>query len=167
MRGFSFSDPEASLDMRLDPSTQGIKASDLLNALREDQLTDLFETTMEKGAAGWLARRVLDKRPIATVENFLEACQGLRGKPGLNSATLPFLALRIAVNSELDNLRVVLPKAYELLEEGGKLIVISFHSGEDRVVKNFISGMLVKPSEEEIEKNPRARSAKMRVITKT
>jgi 16S rRNA (cytosine1402-N4)-methyltransferase len=180
-RGFSFENPEAALDMRIDPETQGVKAADLLNVLREDQLTDLFKVTLEPGAAKWISGRVLHSRlvkPIATVGDALEICEGLRiGKPGLNEATLPFLAMRIAVNSELSNLEEALPKAFGLLGKGGRLAVISFHSGEDAIVKNFfrekakegakiITFKPVRAKNEEIEVNRRARSAKMRVLEK-
>ena len=180
-RGFSFENPEAPLDMRIDPQTQGVKAADLLNVLREDQLEDLFEVTLEPGAAKWITGRVLHSRvekPIVTVGDMLEVSEGLRtGKAGLNEATLPFLALRIAVNSELSNLEEALPKAFEILGKGGRLVVISFHSGEDARVKNFFkekskSGARIitfKPilaDEEEIALNRRARSAKMRVLEK-
>lgn len=165
-RGFSFGDPDSDLDMRLNLDTQGVKASDLINALREDQLVDLFSQTMDAGSTRWLVNRIIQMRPVSTVGDFLNICSGLRGKPGLNSATLPFLALRIAVNNELDNLEEVLPKAYELLEVGGNLIVISFHSGEDRIVKKFGDSVLIYPKDDEISGNPRARSAKMRVIKK-
>ena len=165
-RGFSFSNPNLQLDMRLNPEGQGVKASDLLNALREDQLIQLFETTLDSGSSRWLARRVILERPIETVGDFLKVCEGLKSKQGLNPATLPFLAVRISVNSELDNLKEVLPKAYELLESGGRLVVISFHSGEDRLAKEFMKGELILPKGEEISKNPRARSAKMRVYEK-
>lgn len=165
-RGFSFGNPEADLDMRLNPETQGVTAADLLDALRADQLEDLFKVTLDGGSARWTTRRVLETRPIRTVGNFLNVCRGLRSKERLNPATLPFLALRIAVNSELDNLEVALPKALDLVEEGGKLVVISFHSGEDRIVKNFGKSELILPVEEEIAKNPRARSAKVRVFVK-
>lgn len=181
-RGFSFGNPEAPLDMRLDPTTQSVKGADLLNALREDQLREMFEVTMEPGPAKWVTGRVMFARrdaPIATVADLLEISEGLKtGKPGLSEATLPFLAVRIAVNTELDNLSSVLPKAFSLLEKGGRLVVISFHSKEDVIVKDFfkeksLSGeaemITFKPataSEEEIEKNRRARSAKMRIIQK-
>lgn len=180
-RGFSFENPEALLDMRINPEAQGVKAADLLNVLREDQLTDLFKVTLEPGAAKWISGRVLHSRaanPIATVGDMLEISEGLRtGKPGLNEATLPFLALRIAVNSELSNLEEALPKAYELLDKRGRLVVISFHSGEDVLVKDFfrqkakegakiITFKPVRAGEEEININRRARSAKMRVLEK-
>lgn len=170
-RGFSFENGEAELDMRLDPNSQEVKASDLLNILREDQLEDLFAIALDPGAAKWITGRVLHSRllkPIKTVGDMLEIAKGLRtGKYGIREATLPFLALRIAVNSEIDNLKEALPKAYDLLEEGGRLVVISFHSREDKVVKEFVgSSRLIAPTLEEISKNPRARSAKMRIIVK-
>jgi 16S rRNA (cytosine1402-N4)-methyltransferase len=178
-RGFSFGNEAAELDMRLNPEAQGVKANDLLNVLREDQLMDLFEVTLDPGAAKWISGRVIHSRgskPIATVGDMLEISKGLRtGKAGLNEATLPFMALRIAVNSELTNLEEVLPKAFGLLVKGGRLVVISFHSGEDAIVKNFFkeksrSGAEVitfKPilaGQDEIAINRRARSAKMRVL---
>jgi 16S rRNA (cytosine1402-N4)-methyltransferase len=171
-RGFSFGNPEAALDMRLNPETQGVMASDLLNVLRKDQLTDLFMVTLDPGPSRWLSKRIMDFRqdkPISTVSDLLEICKGLKtGKKALNEATLPFLAVRIAVNSELDNLKNVLPKAYKLLEEGGRLVVITFHSREDEIVKEFFGkkGEYIIPSQSEIDINQRSRSAKMRVLQK-
>ena len=83
----------------------------------------------------------------------------------------PFLALRIAVNSELENVSLALPKAIDLLKTGGKLAVISFHSGEDKLVKQIFKkyknkGLRIKPTEEEIRDNPRARSAILRIYEK-
>lgn len=182
-RGFSFENNDAPLDMRIDPENQGVKASDLLNVLREDQLRELFEVTLDPGSAKWIAGRVLHSRltkPIATVADMLEISKGLKtGKKGLNEATLPFLALRIAVNSELDNLKVSLPKAFNLLEAGGKLVVISFHSKEDEIVKDFfkekslekkarqVTFKPIQAGASELAVNRRARSAKMRVLEKT
>lgn len=141
-RGFSFENPDAALDMRIDPNSQAIKASDLLNVLREDQLSEMFEVTLDPGSAKWITGRVLHARarkPISSVGDALETCEGLRtGKRGLNEATLPFLALRIAVNSELDSLMEALPKAFRLIAGGGRLVVISFHSKEDGLVKDFM-----------------------------
>jgi 16S rRNA (cytosine1402-N4)-methyltransferase len=180
-RGFSFGNEVAQLDMRLNPEAQGVKGSDLLNVLREDQLRELFEVTLEPGAAKWISGRVLHSRSekaIATVGDMLEISKGLKtGKTGLNEATLPFLALRIAVNCELTNLEEVLPKAFNLLAKGGRLVVISFHSREDAIVKNFFKEkskdgaeiITFKPilvREEEIALNRRARSAKMRILEK-
>lgn len=181
-RGFSFENPEAELDMRIDPETQGVKAKDLLNVLREDQLRAMFEATLDLGPAKWITGRVLHSRAvklIATVGDMLEVCEGLKtGKKALSEATLPFLALRIAVNSELDNLRGALPKAFEILEKGGRMVVISFHSKEDEIVKDFfkekslesgaklITFKPVMAKEAEISGNRRARSAKMRILEK-
>ena len=180
-RGFSFANPNAPLDMRMDPGIQGVRGADLLNILREDQLIEMFEVTLDGGVAKWVTGRVLHSRvakPIETVGDFLEICEGLKtGKPGLNEATLPFLALRIAVNSELTNLEEVLPKAFSLLKKGGRLVVISFHSKEDVLVKDFFRDMAKEGSkiitfkpitagETELEVNRRARSAKMRILEK-
>lgn len=181
MRGFSFSNPEADLDMRVDPKSQGVTGADLLNVLRQDQLKSLFEVTLEPGAAKWITGRVIHSRaikPIKTIGDFLEICEGLRGgKPGLSEATLPFLAVRIAVNSELTNLKEALPKAFNLLKKGGRLVVISFHSKEDVLVKDFFKEKLaegakmvtfkpVMAGESELLANKKARSAKMRVLEK-
>ncbi len=181
-RGFSFENPGAELDMRLDPEAQGVKAKDLMNVLREDQLRDLFEVTLDPGPAKWIAGRVMysrDLKLIETVGDMLEICEGLKtGKHSLSEATLPFLALRIAVNSELDNLKGALPKAFNLLSSHGRLVVISFHSGEDVIVKDFFKSKADEGKAElvnykpiiagsnEIEINRRARSAKMRVLEK-
>lgn len=178
-RGFSFGSPDAALDMRLDPQKQGVRASDLLNALREDQLVELFSVTMNGFYAKRLAKRVVQRRKrgaFEVVSDLIDLCKGVGAKPGLRPATLPFLALRIAVNSELESLKEALPKAFDLLEKGGRLVVVSFHSGEDVVVKDFfknkekdgkgriLTEKPVQPNESEIKMNPRARSAKMRVI---
>ena len=134
--------------------------------------------TLDPGPARWIAGKVLSfrqEKPISTVSDFLEICKGLKtGKKTLNEATLPFLAVRIAVNGELDNLKNALPKAYGLLEDGGCLIVITFHSKEEEIVKEFFlpagrqavrSGSIT-PSLTEIDRNPRSRSAKMRILQK-
>lgn len=171
-RGFSFTNPEAELDMRLNKESQGVKASDLLNVLRKDQLIDLFSETLEKSSVRWIAGRIISfrqRRKFEKVGDLLNVCQGLKtGKKKLNEATLPFLALRIAVNSELDNLKNTLPKAYRLLKEGGNLIIITFHSKEERIVKDFLGKKsdFITPTLEEINKNQRSRSAKMWVLKK-
>lgn len=177
VRGFSFANPQASLDLRIDPETQGVKGSDLLNSLRKDQLEELFATVMRRSSARWLAQRAVVARvnqPFKTVADFLAICQGLRAKPKLNPATLPFLALRIAVNSELDNLSEALPKAFSLLAIGGKILVITFHSQEEKVVLDFFKGQErrglakvsgpIRPTDEEIARNPGARSAELFVL---
>lgn len=174
-RGFSFSNPEAALDMRFEPEEQAVKGSDLLNGLREDQLKVLFGKVLNWHDSAKLTRRVITERqvkPFETVGDFLKICR-IERKKGLNPATLPFLALRIAVNSELENLEEGLTKSFGLLKDKGRLVVITFHSGEDRIVKNFgkkVNGLVtrqpIRPSDKEIERNPRARSAKLRIIEK-
>lgn len=180
-RGFSFVKKDAKLDMRLDPKSQEVTASDLLNVLRADQLRKLFEAVMDPGSALWLSRKIISAReirPIKTVGDLEEAIRGVRKKPGLNPLTLPMLALRMAVNSELENLSEVLPDAFGLLSKGGRLTIISFHSGEDKLVKSYFKSLEEKgegriitedpiiPTASEIERNPRARSAKLRVCEK-
>lgn len=181
-RGFSFRYPGAALDMRFDKVSQKVTASDLLNSLPRTQLQELFAVVMSQGTSKKLADKVAASRTsrlIKSVGDFLEVVERTVPRKGkLHPATKPFLALRIAVNSELENLKEALPKAFSLLEPGGRLVVISFHSGEDGFVKKFfrktesedlahlVAKKPILPSFSEIEDNPRARSAKMRVLEK-
>ena len=176
-RGFSFENSSVKLDMRLDQDTQSVKASDLLNALDKKQLSRLFEEIMGEVASRRLAGSIYTKRktkPFKTVSDLLAVVNSVKARKKLHPATLAFLALRIATNSELVNLKVALPKALLLLKTGGRLAIISFHSGEDRIVKNFyqesghkiINKKPVTPSTAEISENPNARSAKLRVLEK-
>lgn len=180
-RGFSFGSPEAKLDMRLDKALQGLTAAGLLNALREDQLAVLFGRIFKHFEAKALARAVIrfrEGKKIETVSDLIAISKVLRPKGHLNQATLPFLAVRIAVNSELENLSEALPKAFELLVRGGRLLVITFHSLEREIVKEFFNRMTsgglgkvvtrqpVLPKAAEIEANPRSRSAELRIIEK-
>jgi 16S rRNA (cytosine1402-N4)-methyltransferase len=170
-RGFSFRNEDVPLDMRLDQSRQGVTASDLLNSLNTGQLTLLFES--KRIAEAIVAERRL--KPFEKVSDFLGLFGPKTGK--IHPATKAFMMLRIAVNSEYENLEVALSGAFDLLLSSGKLVVISFHSGEDRIVKRLFrefgeSGRarvekLILPTLAEVKANPRSRSAKMRVLTKT
>lgn len=168
VRGFSFESPDQNLDMRLNPETQGVKASDLLNALNQTQLTQLFEKIMSHHESKRIAARVMAVRPINKVSELTITLEGIPHKEHLNPATLPMLALRIAVNCELDNLNEVIPKAIGLLKKKGKLLIITFHSAEEKVVQKYINERtkIRIPSYEEINKNIKARSAKLYVYTK-
>ncbi len=163
-RGFSFRNPEAQLDMRLDFKSQSLRASDLLNALRQDQLEGIFGKSLAKKVVEFRNGKKFEK-----VGDFLSLFPEKKLGDRIHPATKAFLALRVAVNSELDNLREALPAAYELLKPGGRLAVVSFNSDEDRIVKNFFreaEQKVIKPSEEEIERNQKSRSAILRVIIK-
>lgn len=181
-RGFSFQDPEAPLDMRIDPQSQAIKASDLLNSLREDQLFELFNKVLRAKEAKNLSREIVEARrgkEIEKVGQFLQVIgEFSKSKKDLHQATLPFLALRMAVNSELANLQEALPKALALIRASGRLVVITYHSGEDLIVKRFFKEKVkenkakiltkkpIVPAKSEIARNPRSRSAKMRILEK-
>jgi len=180
-RGFSFGYPEAPLDMRIDPNSEGVMASDLLNGLRADQLTVLFSKVLTPSQSRFLVSRVVEqreKKPFETVQDFLRIAKRLKTKKDLNPATLPFLALRMAVNSELENLKEALPKAVGCLKKGGKILVITFHSGEEKIVLDFfhqcqeegtgkiLTSVSIRPGEEETSKNPRARSAELWILQK-
>lgn len=181
--GLSFLEDEP-LDMRLDP-TLGVRASDLLNILPENELYKLFYQIAQEKYAWQIARAICVARSIAPfkttgdLRKVIEDVFGDRKRvAGIHPATKVFMALRIAVNLELENLGRALPQALELLKTGGRLVVVSFHSGEDRIVKRFFKeeekkgtvAVLTKkpvlPSREEIAQNPRARSAKLRAIEK-
>ena len=175
--GLSFRQ-EGPLDMRLSHKL-GVTAADLVNALAEGELYELFRRYGEERFARHLARAVVrhrDQKKFETsleLANLIESEVPRRGK--IHQATRIFMALRIAVNDELGNLEKGLTAATKSLKVGGRLVVISFHSLEDRVVKDLIrtesrlrivTGKPIVPSEAEIKSNPRARSAKMRVAEK-
>ena len=183
IRGMTFSNPDSRLDMRLDRKNQQVSASDLLNSLPQEHLSTIFSKVLNKGEANRLSRQIIKYRQslkFETVSDFLNVLRsaGFKKKSKLHFATKPFLALRMAVNSELENLREALPKALKILKKRGRLIVISFHSGEDSIVKSFGKSMKIKgeielinkkpivPSRLEIINNPRSRSAKMRIMEK-
>ena len=167
-RGFSFSDSTQNLDMRLDPEKQGVKASDLLNALDKTQLTNLFSKVLNYQLSKQIAERVINNRPINTVGELILILEDLPHKRSLNPVTLPMLALRISVNSELENLNESLPKAIKLLKKGGRLVVITFHSEEEKIIKKIFgkNRKVREPSKEEIFKNARSRSARLNIYEK-
>ncbi|HUS59870.1 MAG TPA: 16S rRNA (cytosine(1402)-N(4))-methyltransferase RsmH [Nevskiaceae bacterium] len=177
-RGFSFK-LEGPLDMRMDPSLS-VTAADLVNGLNKGELDELFSKLGQEHYSRRIAEAICRARrlkPIKASNELAEIIAKVRSKRGfirLHPATRCFQALRIAVNDELNNLKNALPQALDLLKLGGRLVVISFHSGEDRIVKQFFrkkdeAGELriltkkpVRPTQEEVGKNPRSRSAKLR-----
>ncbi|OHB10184.1 MAG: 16S rRNA (cytosine(1402)-N(4))-methyltransferase [Candidatus Zambryskibacteria bacterium RIFCSPLOWO2_12_FULL_45_14] len=175
-RGFSFLRDEP-LDMRM--SREGITAAEILNSWSERALELILRGFGEERNSRKIAHAIVERRrvkPFATTFDLVEVVGKRRGKT--HPATKTFQALRIATNEELTALEVGLKKAFESLRPGGRLVVISFHSLEDRVVKNFfresieekiakqITKKPIMPSEEEIGRNPRSRSAKLRVVEK-
>lgn len=179
-RGFSFG-REGPLDMRMDPNLK-VTAADLVNGLNKGELNELFTKFGQEQRSRRLAEalvRARKIRPIKTTRELAAIISQVAPRKGrLHPATRVFQALRIAVNDELNNLKKVLPQAEDLLKPKGRLVVISYHSGEDRLVKTFfkaeterehlkiITKKPVRPTEEEIESNPRSRSAKLRVAEK-
>jgi len=181
-RGFSF-DSESKLDMRMDPDTYSVTAYQLLNLLSVAKLTMLFVKTVgiKKIVARKLAQEIVaarDARPFGSkddvrrINEIAERVQTLRirsiGK--LHPSTLIFLALRIAVNTELQNLYETLQGIRTLIAENGKILVITYHSHEENIVTDFVkiahlSDKKIKPSKNEVFHNSRARSAILHIIT--
>jgi 16S rRNA (cytosine1402-N4)-methyltransferase len=169
-RGFSFLQP-GPLDMRMD-QRQARTAADILNQASERELADLFYTLGEEPRSRQLARLVVRHRPLRLTTEFAalaaQACGGRRGR--IHPATRAFQALRLAVNEELESLSEVMTSAERILAPGGRLVVISFHSLEDRIVKQALrtdawerlTRHVVRPDEAEVRGNPRARSARLR-----
>jgi 16S rRNA (cytosine1402-N4)-methyltransferase len=173
-RGFSFQS-DGALDMRFNPE-EPTTAADLVNELDEKELADLIFEHGEEHASRRIARALVNARPINTAAQLaqvIERAIGRRGK--LHPATRTFQALRIQVNREIEVLQNVLPQIVETLAPRGRVAIISFHSVEDRIVKNFFRGSEdlivltkhpVRPAHDEIVLNPRSRSAKLRVAEK-
>ena len=177
-RGFGIKH-RSELDMRMDPNLK-VKALNLIKGLNEGELYELFVKYGEERYARRIARTIVRSRSKNAIERTDQLAEIIKGsvKAGsgrIHPATRVFLALRIAVNDELNNLSLGLEAAVNVLEDKGRLVVISFHSLEDRIVKRFIkerndlvevSKKPIIPSEVEIRSNPRSRSAKMRVAEK-
>lgn len=180
-RGFSFQKDEP-LDMRM--SDQGIMAADILNSWDESAIELILRGFGEEKYSRKIARAIVQRRdnhPFTTTYDLVETITAVKPKTfrdKINPATKTFQALRIAVNEELTTLEEGLVKAWEALTKDGRLVVISFHSLEDRIVKNFFrdrvqegQGELINkkpivPTKTEVESNPRSRSAKLRIIKK-
>jgi 16S rRNA (cytosine1402-N4)-methyltransferase len=170
-RGFSFQ-REGALDMRMDRTT-GKSAREVIATASEKELADIFFLYGEERRSRAIAKRIIAARPIETTTQLADLIGPRRGK--IHPATRVFQALRIYVNDELESLKRGLIAGTRVLKSGGRLVVISFHSLEDRIVKwyfretpalRIITRKPVIATEEEMEKNPRARSAKMRVAEK-
>ena len=178
-RGFSFQ-AEGPLDMRMNPMS-GETAEQVVNHIDERELADVIYEFGEERRSRRIARAIVRSRPIRTTKQLVEvvsaAARSMKHER-IHPATRTFQALRIFVNHELDDLQALLKAAPGLLKPGGRLVVISFHSLEDRIVKDALREgakqgwyelLTKKPmtaSEEEIDRNPRSRSAKMRAAEK-
>ena len=182
-RGFSFRGA-GPLDMRMDrsaPAQAGRTAEEIVNSWPEKDLADLLYRFGEERDSRKIARAIVRSRPIRDTGHLATVVAGVlkRGRQRLHPATKTFLALRIAVNRELEELEQFLDQAPATLNPGGRCVVLSYHSLEDRAVKqafrraqhagvlHILTKKVIRPSEAECAVNPRARSAKMRVAEKT
>jgi 16S rRNA (cytosine1402-N4)-methyltransferase len=190
--GFSLQKDEP-LDMRYDPVGQSLTASQIVNNYSEEQLARVFFEYGEEHRSRVIARNIVQQRPINTTRELANlVSRAVRPRRGqhIHPATRVFQALRIAVNNELSNIQAGLDAAIQLLVTGGRLVVISYHSLEDRLVKNtlaweaatcicppelpvcvcqhqptvrLVQRRIIRPGAEEVAQNPRSRSARMRV----
>ncbi|HSL29281.1 MAG TPA: 16S rRNA (cytosine(1402)-N(4))-methyltransferase RsmH [Anaerolineales bacterium] len=192
-RGFSFQH-DAPLDMRFGPHIPQT-AADLVNTYSERELADLIYRYGEERESRKIARAIVKARPIHSTRELVAVIEAVSPRRGdrVHPATRTFQALRIAVNEELASIEDVLPQAVAALKPGGRVAIISFHSLEDRIVKDFfreqsknlanppyeriyeeerkatlkeVNRKPITPSDEEIRTNPRARSAKLRIAEK-
>ncbi len=178
-RGFSFM-TEAELDMRMD-NRQALTAAEIVNTYDQAQISDILWKYGEEPKSRQIARLVVQARPLKTTTQLAAVCK--KAWPGYSKshpATRTFQALRIAVNDELQLLEKAIPLWIDLLEDDGRLAIISFHSLEDRIVKRLFAhysdgyeakvALLTKrpvtASDTELVTNPRARSAKLRAVVK-
>ena len=193
-RGFSYV-REGPLDMRMDPRS-GVSAAGFLVAVEAEELARVLSEygDVPRGQARRVAREVARRRPLETTTDLYEAVRAAVGwvERGGNPAKRVFQAVRVHVNDELGGLERALTATERLLVPGGRLVVIAFHSGEDRIVKRFISeregrcvcppdlpvcmcgakpvfrrGVVRRPSDKEVEENPRSASARLRVAIRT
>lgn len=179
-RGFSFQ-LDAPLDMRMDKDL-GVTAKDLVNALGKKELYGLLTEYAQEKHARVIVDRIIESRkrkPIETTKELSTLIEKVvRRERGIHPATKTFMALRMLVNDEIGALERMLPQAFEVLSVGGRMVTISFHEGEDRIIKHFVKNLEeqgkatllskkpVMASEDEMRANPRSRSAKVRAIEK-
>ena len=193
-RGFSYV-REGPLDMRMDPRS-GLSAAEFLNAVEVEELSRVLSEygDVPRSQARRVAREVARRRPLETTTDLYEAVRAAVGwaERGGNPAKRVFQAVRVRVNDELGSLERALAATERLLVPGGRLVVVTFHSGEDRIAKRFISeregrcvcppdlpvcrcgakptfrrGAVRRPSEEEVENNPRSAAARLRAAIRT
>lgn len=193
-RGFSYVQ-DGPLDMRMDPGS-GLSAAELLNAANPDEISRMMVELgdVSRRDARRVASEIIGRRPLETTRDLTEAVRAAIGwaERGGNPSKRVFQAVRMRVNDELGSLERGLAAAERLLVEGGRLVVISFHSGEDRLVKRFVSdregrcvcppelpvcvcgarpvfrrGVVKSPAESEVRENPRSASARLRLATRT
>lgn len=176
-KGISFNS-DVRLDMRLSNNCNE-SAYDIINTYSKEQLADLFYYYADETMSRQIAKAIVNyrkNRNIETNEELVKIVLSVKKGGKKNPATKVFQALRIKVNNEFENLNIALKKYLSLIERGGRIAVVSYHSGEDRIVKNFIknniqylkilTGKPVIARYEEIKTNPSARSAKLRVFEK-
>lgn len=196
-RGFSF-DSDAKLDMRMDQENS-LSAYEVVNEFSEKELAKIIKEFGDEPKAKLIAKRIIEQRrakPVTSCRDLASIVKSLyRGYFKTDPATRTFQALRIFVNQELEELKLALNSSLELLKKGGRLVVVSFHSLEDRIVKNFlkkeagldktysryqpeissqnlkhnfhlVTKSAISPTKEEIANNPRSRSSRMRVAIK-
>jgi 16S rRNA (cytosine1402-N4)-methyltransferase len=178
-RGFSFR-YAAPLDMRMDPE-QALTADEIVNHWPERELADLLYQKAEERDSRRIAKAIVRARPIRDTAHLATSVAGARkarGRQRLHPATKTFLALRIAVNREEEELEQFLSRAPATISPGGRWVMLSYHSLEDRQVKHafqrlaregqfeILTKKIIEPTLDEIRDNPRARSAKMRVAQK-
>lgn len=188
-RGFSFQE-DGPLDMRMS-NLRGVTAHEVVNKYSYEDLRDVIFHYGEERLSRQIARAIIEARPVETtgeLRNIVESV--VHGQHQIKSIARVFQGIRIEVNRELDMLREVLEQSLELLKIGGRIVAISYHSLEDRIVKRFfkagnhqgkiekdfygnelspiqsLSSGIIRPSDEEVERNPASRSAKMRVAKK-
>ena len=183
-KGFSFQ-VDQGLDMRYNDDMNYLTAEKIVNEWPQEKIEEILENYGEEKFAKKIAKNIIEQRKLGRIKSTFQLIETIkdatpsaywRGK--IHYATRTFQALRIAVNDELENIKKVLPQAVSILAPGGRLVAISFHSLEDRIVKNFLADeakrgtikvITKKPitsGRDELGKNPRARSAKLRAAVK-
>ena len=172
-RGFSFM-REGPLDMRMD-RTQALTAADVVNTYSEKEIADIIYTYGEERRSRPIARSIVHSRPLQTTIDLVRSIERVSGSPRygqLHPATRTFQAMRIYVNDELNSLQEFLDAAMVAVRGGGRVVAITFHSLEDRIVKQkfrapvvpgrVLTKKVVMATDDEVQRNPRARSAKLR-----